>query len=54
MQLFQAHKENIWHFTCLSCKGYWSIATMDDWVPKKLFCPHCGVLCKRTAENQRL
>ncbi len=39
---YQVHKEYIWHFTCASCNGYWSIATMDEWTPKKLFCPHCG------------
>lgn len=38
----KVHKEYIWHFTCLSCDGYWSIATMDKWQPKKLYCPHCG------------
>ena len=35
-------KETIWHFTCKYCKGFWSIAVMDEWAPKKLFCPHCG------------
>jgi len=35
-------KENIWHFVCSSCKGWFSIATMDEWKPKKLYCPHCG------------
>ena len=39
---YQVHKEYIWHFTCVSCNGYWSIATMDEWVPKTMFCPHCG------------
>jgi len=38
----KVHKEYIWHFTCLSCNGFWSIATMDEWQPKKLYCPHCG------------
>lgn len=43
----QVSKETIWHFTCSSCSGYWSIATMDDWNTDKLyswkfFCPHCG------------
>ena len=37
-------KETIWHFTCKICKGYWTIASMDDWQPKKLYCPHCGKL----------
>ena len=35
-------KENIWHFVCSSCNGWFSIATMDEWKPKKLYCPHCG------------
>jgi transcription elongation factor Elf1 len=35
-------KEILWHFTCLKCNGWWSIAVMDNWQPKKLFCPHCG------------
>lgn len=37
-------KETIWHFTCKTCKGFWSIATMDEWVPRHLYCPHCGKL----------
>ena len=39
---YQVHKEYIWHFTCVSCNGYWSVATMDEWVPKTMFCSHCG------------
>jgi hypothetical protein len=35
-------KEIIWHFSCKECKGWWSIAVMDKWQPKKLFCVHCG------------
>ena len=42
----QVHKETIWHFTCVSCTSYWSIATMDAWHPKELYCPHCGTLNK--------
>lgn len=38
-------KETIWHFTCSKCHGWWSIASMDDWYPKKLFCTHCGEPC---------
>ena len=38
----RVNKETIWHFTCQSCDGYWSIAASDKWVPSKLFCPHCG------------
>jgi|14BtaG_2_1085337.scaffolds.fasta_scaffold00011_2 hypothetical protein len=36
------NKENIWHFTCDYCQGFWSIATMDDWEPTNLYCTHCG------------
>ena len=43
-------KETIWHFTCYSCKGWWSIAASDNWKPPpakgnwtiNLYCPHCG------------
>ena len=35
-------KEIIYHFTCRLCKGWWSIATVDEWKPKKLYCTHCG------------
>ena len=47
---YEVHKEYIWHFTCASCNGYWSIATMDEWTPKKLFCPHCGKKQKNDSE----
>jgi|LauGreDrversion2_3_1035106.scaffolds.fasta_scaffold02538_3 predicted RNA-binding Zn-ribbon protein involved in translation (DUF1610 family) len=35
--------EKILHFVCSSCKGWWSIAVMDEWIPEKLICPHCGI-----------
>ena len=35
-------KESIWHFTCDHCMGFWSVATMDEWQPKDLYCTHCG------------
>jgi DNA-directed RNA polymerase subunit RPC12/RpoP len=38
-------KETIFHFTCQECKGWFSIATMEEWQPGKmhsLYCPHCG------------
>jgi len=38
----QVNVEKIWHFTCEFCKMWFSIAVMDDWKPKKLYCPHCG------------
>ena len=47
---YQVHKEYIWHFTCVSCNGYWSIATMDEWKPKELYCPHCGKKQKNDSE----
>ena len=36
-------KETIYHFTCKECKGWFSIATMEDWQPTKLYCPYCGI-----------
>ena len=41
-QYMEPSKETIWHFSCKHCNGHWSIATMDNWKPKKLYCPHCG------------
>ena len=38
----QVYKETIWHFTCQSCNGFWSVAASDKWVPTELFCTHCG------------
>ena len=46
----QVYKETIWHFTCQSCNGFWSIAASDKWVPTELFCTHCG--SKRTHDNE--
>jgi len=40
--MMKVDKETIYHFTCQECKGWFSIATMEDWKPKKLYCPHCG------------
>ena len=37
-------KETLYHFTCKECKGWFSIATMENWIPTKLYCPHCGKL----------
>jgi len=45
----KVNKETIWHFTCKSCYGWWSIANSDAWVPTKLYCPHCGK--QRTNDN---
>lgn len=36
-------KEIIWHFVCRACKNWWSIAASDDWKPKEMHCPHCGL-----------
>ncbi len=46
----QVYKETIWHFTCKSCTGFWSIAASDEWVPTELFCPHCS--SKRTYNEE--
>ncbi len=44
-------KETIWHFSCSYCKGWWSIASHDDWDPKKLYCCHCGKPCVSDESN---
>ena len=46
----QVYKETIWHFTCQSCNGFWTVAASDKWVPKELFCTHCG--SKRTHNKE--
>ena len=47
----QVYKETIWHFTCQSCNGFWSIAASDKWVPSELFCTHCGSICTHDPEQ---
>ena len=47
----QVYKETIWHFTCQSCNGFWSIAASDKWVPTELFCTHCGSKRKHNPEK---
>ena len=44
-------REIIWHFVCDYCKGYWSIAVMDEWKPNVLYCPHCGEKNSVQADN---
>jgi len=37
--------ERIYHFSCGSCKNWWSYATEEDsykWKSRKMTCPHCG------------
>ena len=35
--------EVLYHFTCDSCKNWWSIAMeKHGWNPKEMWCPHCG------------
>ena len=36
-------KETIYHLTCKVCRGWFSVATMESWMPTKLYCPHCGI-----------
>jgi hypothetical protein len=48
----QVYKETIWHFTCQSCNGFWSIAASDKWIPKELYCTHCG--SKRTHSPEKI
>lgn len=40
---YYVSKEILWHFVCSDCKNWWSIAAVDDWKPKELYCPHCGL-----------
>lgn len=40
-----AHKysiETLFHFTCSSCKNWWSYASEEHHAPSHMFCPHCG------------
>jgi len=41
----ERNREIIWHLVCTDCKGWWSVATMEDWKPTKLYCTHCGKKC---------
>jgi transcription elongation factor Elf1 len=34
--------EYIHHYTCDQCKGWWSIASHENYKPKAMYCPHCG------------
>lgn len=34
--------EYIHHFTCEKCYGWWSIASHENYRPKKMWCPMCG------------
>ena len=34
--------EYIHHYTCDKCKGWWSIATHENYKPRAMYCPHCG------------
>lgn len=48
-------KEEIWHFVCQSCGGWWSIASTEEYVHpskafRKLFCPYCQTEVKLTTE----
>ena len=47
----QVYKETIWHFTCQSCNGFWSIAASDKWIPTELYCTHCGSKRKHSPEK---
>jgi len=40
----KATPEVIWHFTCDFCKNWWSVSAVDDWKPRRQFCPHCARL----------
>lgn len=34
--------EYLHHFTCSECIGWWSVASHENYRPKKMYCPHCG------------
>lgn len=40
--MIRATVEYIWHFSCEDCLGWWSIASHENYKPKKMYCPHCG------------
>ena len=52
LKKMKVYKETIWHFTCQSCNGFWSVAASDKWVPTELFCTHCG--SKRTHNPEKI
>jgi transcription elongation factor Elf1 len=43
MELTRITKEILWHFTCDSCRNWWSVSAIDsNWKPRKQYCSHCG------------
>lgn len=46
--------EEILHFTCKACSGWWSIATMERYRPRNIRCPHCGEISVITYDDGRL
>ena len=43
--MFKAHLEYIYHITCVSCKGYFTYATMNkkECIDRGIwYCPRCG------------
>ena len=38
--------EKLYHFSCQTCRNWWSIASTDEWKPKSLYCPHCSQVHK--------
>ncbi len=43
--------EEILHYRCSECSGWWSYATTERHRPKKLHCPNCGTFNKIVYEE---
>ena len=39
-------KETLYHFNCGDCKNWWSYASVENYKPYVMFCPHCGEMQK--------
>jgi hypothetical protein len=35
--------ENLWHFQCDYCQGWWSIGDYTPPPHRQIYCPHCGL-----------
>jgi len=38
--------EHLFHFNCGECKNWWSYASVEDYKPYVMICPHCGEMQK--------
>ena len=39
-------KETLYHFNCGDCKNWWSYASVENYKPYIMVCPHCGEMQK--------